>query len=77
MTVLALLLAQTDAPDPLLPDSEGVIWTNVMLISLVAVAVLVLGWRACAYIRETRRGADEAAEEVAELREERQGTGAS
>lgn len=72
---LILLLAQTDAPDPLLPEnSGGVIWTNVVLLSVVAVAVVVLAWRAWAYLRETRRRADEAMEAVADIRQERQGT---
>lgn len=77
VTALALLLAQTEAPDPLLPDSGGVIWTNVVLLSLVAVTVVVFAWRAWVYIRESRRRADEAMEAVADLQRERQGTTAS
>lgn len=77
VTALALLLAQAEAPDPLLPDGGRVIWTNVVLLSLVAVTVVVFAWRAWVYVRESRRRADEAMEAVADLQRERQGTSAS
>jgi len=71
VNVLVVLLAQTDAPQPLLPDTSAVIWPNVALLVLFVAAVGLLAWRAWVYLRDTRRTADQALKAVTELHQDR------
>lgn len=64
-------VAQVDVPEPLLPDEGGaIIWPNVLLLVVVVAVAALVAWRLWAYVRDTRRTADEALEGVAELRGE-------
>jgi hypothetical protein len=65
--------AQTDAPNPLLPDTGGAIWGAVLVLILLILLVVVLGviaWRISWYVVSTRRTAEQAADDVAQLRRE-------
>lgn len=63
-----MLLAQADAPEPLLSDESGPIWSNILLLLVVLMVVAVVAWRVWRYVRGTRHLVDEALDAVTELR---------
>ncbi len=62
-----MLLAQTDAPEPLLPETSVPIWSNIALLVVVLTAMAVVAWRAWKYLLDTRRTADEALEAATQM----------
>lgn len=67
-TVVLRVAAQADPLEPLLPKTDGVLWSNVLLLLGSVVIVSIFAWRDWVYIRETRRVAIRAEEAVGELR---------
>ncbi len=61
--ILALLIAQQDAPQPILPETNDTVWTLTTLLAIAIPVLLVVAL--VTYVRRTRGIADQAARDAA------------
>ena len=68
MGFVGFVLAQTEAPEPLLPDDNNDLWLGIGVLTVIVLLVAVAVWLIWRYVRETRRTADRAMDAVIDLR---------
>ena len=61
--LLALLIAQHDAPEPILPETNQTVWGTSTFLAIVILIVVVAS--VVTYVRRTRRIAERAAADAA------------
>jgi uncharacterized membrane protein AbrB (regulator of aidB expression) len=69
-TTLWFVLAQTEAPSPLLPETNEVVWSSIAVLLPILAVMAVVAWILWRCAQATRRTADQAPEAMNELRSE-------